>query len=127
MKGREGSPPRGQVHSRSPPSSPKAWPDRCAPFAHQLHEGLQRSSLGEEEGKDLLQSAKVLAELLDKDDTYHKDFSEQVDKLFADAAKAGVVLAPKPDVPGPPAEAQSTRPLRRPCRPRHHWVPATSE
>ena len=84
------------------PGKSEPWPDRCARYAHLLHEGVRRA-LSEEKGKKLAESAKALGDKLGTKDGYHQDLSEMIDKVFANAKAAGIILNPKPDIAAPPA------------------------
>ncbi len=95
-----------QVEVKRTPGKGEPWPDRCARYAHMLSEGVKRS-LSEEKGKKLAASAKELGDQLSKKDGYHQDISEVVDKVFAQAKTAGIILNPKPDLAAPPALAKT--------------------
>jgi hypothetical protein len=82
------------------------WPDRCAKYAHGLHEAIGDSSIAETKGKPLAEAAKALADALDQKDGYWRDASAVIDRAFTEAATAGVVLNPRNDVPAPPERAK---------------------
>ncbi|MBM4357874.1 MAG: hypothetical protein FJ096_07165 [Deltaproteobacteria bacterium] len=83
-----------------------AWPDRCAKFAHGLHEALGESAIAETKGKALLEASKKLADTLDQKDAYWKDLAGPVEETFGEAMKAGIVLKERSDVPAPPARVK---------------------
>jgi len=88
------------------PKEGSPWPDRCATYAHKLHEGVEASAIADSEGgKKLLVSAKALAEKLGDKESYAADLSRLVDAVFDDARAAGIALVSAPAVEAPPKAA----------------------
>lgn len=86
------------------PSKGEPWPDRCAPYAHKLAEGVAASSLIDTpEGATLRAATASLAEALEKKDAYFADLSTPIDATFDAIAGASVARGAAAEVPPPPA------------------------
>ena len=96
-----------QADVQRAPAKGQPWPDRCATFAHQLHEGLEASALGDTEaGAKLASAATALATDLGKADGYFLDISQSIDDTFDGAMAAGIRLVAS-SVPPPPEMAET--------------------
>ena len=81
----------------------KAWPARCATFAHQLSEATKKRDGFE----DVTTNAASLGEALDKSGAYWTDLTTLIDATLSSATKAEIARVEKGDVDGPPAASQA--------------------
>ena len=80
------------------------WPDRCAVYAHTLHEGLVNASRAEEGSQDLAYWAAKLAEALKGEGAVGADLSDVIEGAWAQADKEGLKVTTAPaNVPAAPA------------------------
>jgi hypothetical protein len=87
------------------------WPQSCAPVAHSLAEHLKAAG---DAKKSVATSAEAVAKLAQDNPSATKDMAEQVDKLWKEAAAAGLKA-------GGPAAAASGSPVAAAPKPAAPW------